>query len=88
LIVSASDGSSTGGSPAFTFRIFSGSISTPITLSPRAAKVAAMQAPSLPRPQTETDLIEFMNSRPGNRGLESQRTACAFAACFAERGAI
>src|ERR1700730_10220559 len=70
LIVAASNGSSTGGWPAFTLRIFSGSMSTPIVLNPRAAKVAAMQAPSLPRPQTEMDLIEFIESRVENRRLE------------------
>src|ERR1700736_3585051 len=72
FIVSASSGSSTGGRPAFTLRIFSGSISTPTTEKPRAAKVAAMHAPSLPKPQTETDLIDFMHSRADNRVPEPQ----------------
>ena len=55
VMVSANSGSSTGGSPALTFATFSGSISTPSTSKPRLAREAAIQAPSLPRPKTETD---------------------------------
>src|SRR5256885_7972818 len=53
-IVSASRGSSTGGSPALMRRTTSGFTSTPSTSKPRCASVAAMQAPNLPNPNTES----------------------------------
>src|SRR5579883_977917 len=59
-MVLASSGSSTGGRPLLMALTFCGSMSTPTTLKPRAAKVAAMHAPSLPKPQTEMDFIVFM----------------------------
>src|SRR5690348_3454763 len=62
-MVLASSGSSTGGRPSLMALTFCGSMSTPTTLKPRAAKVAAMHAPSLPKPQTEMDLIVFMQLR-------------------------
>src|SRR5262245_21371985 len=61
LMIWASNGSSTVGSPSLILRIFSGSMSTPSTRKPRCARVAAMQAPSLPSPNTDrysNDLIE------------------------------
>jgi hypothetical protein len=56
VMVFASNGSSTGGSPALIFRTASGLISTPRTSNPRWAKVAAMQAPSFPIPKTDNFL--------------------------------
>jgi hypothetical protein len=58
-MVSAINVSSTGGWPALALRTFSASGSTPMTLKPRWAKVAAMHAPSFPRPKTEMDSIDF-----------------------------
>src|SRR5262245_6715683 len=52
-ISSASPGSKTGGRPSLTERIFSSSISTPMTSKPLAARQAANGAPSFPRPKIE-----------------------------------
>ena len=52
-ISSSSPGSKTGGRPSLTDRIFSSSISTPMTSKPFAARQAANGAPSFPRPKIE-----------------------------------
>ncbi len=59
-MVSSKRGSSTGGWPALILATALALMSTPSTSNPRAAKVAAMQAPSFPNPKTESFLRSDM----------------------------
>jgi hypothetical protein len=53
-MVSGRRGSSTGAWPALILATTLALMSTPSTSNPRAANVAAMQAPSFPNPKTES----------------------------------
>src|SRR5262249_37230088 len=88
-----SSGSSSGARPSLILLTFSGSMSTPTTSKPLAARVAPMHEPSFPKPHTETVLIEsdarfcVPSSRCSRREPVSG-ALCAGAHLPAEPGAI